>query len=133
MILRQPEHLTQLYTTDSLVLTCVIELIPEVDKHVAISSKWSGHSSLTDNDRRVITSNLQGDQLEYRTSVRFRSLKSSDSGSYTCSAIVRPQYSESENVFESPLGSEGMNISIGKYTVTYFGSKYHRVHCLLQS
>ena len=124
MILRQPEHLTQLYTTDSLVLTCVIELIPEVDTHVAISSKWSGHSSLTDNERRVISSNLEGDQLEYRTSVRFSSLKSSDSGSYTCSAIVRPQSdSESENVFGSPLGSEGFNISIGEYTVTLFWFK----------
>ena len=77
-ILRVPEHPLVLFTTDSLVLNCVIELIPEVDSYIAISSKWSGHSSLTDS-ARVIVADLEGGQLTYNTSFTF---KSSDSGSY---------------------------------------------------
>ena len=90
-IRRAPLHPAQLFTTDSLALTCVIELIPEVDSYVTINSQWRGHSSLTDRERRVIVSDLEGVKLMYNTSVTFSTLKSSDSGSYLCSASVLPQ------------------------------------------
>ena len=90
-ILRAPEHSVQLFTTDSLVLTCVIELIPEVDSYVAVNSQWRGHSAFTDSERRVMVSELDGLNLKYNTSVTFNTLKSTDSGSYTCSATVGPQ------------------------------------------
>ena len=68
-ILRAPEHSVQLFTTDSLVLTCVIELIPEADSYVAVNFQWRGHSSLTDSGRRVMVSELEGVHLKYNTSV----------------------------------------------------------------
>ena len=111
-ILRVPEHPLVLFTTNSLVLNCVIQLIPEVDSYVTISSQWSGHSSLTDSARRVIVADLEGVQLTYNTSVTFTTLKSSDSGSYVCSATVGP-LSDSMNLIASPLNSEEVRISVG--------------------
>ncbi|CAI8020956.1 hypothetical protein GBAR_LOCUS12479 [Geodia barretti] len=110
-ILRAPEHPVQLFTNDSLVLTCVIELIPDVDSYVAINSQWRGHSSLTDSERRVIVSDLEGVQLFYNTSVTFSALKSSDSGSYTCSATVSPIEPES-HLMQSHLVEETITISV---------------------
>ena len=116
-ILRDPEVPDQLLTTDSLVLTCVIELIPEVDSFVTISSQWRGHSSLTDRERRVIVSDLQGVQLVYNTSVTFSTLKSSDSGSYVCSATVSPDVSDSQSqLIESSVGVNTIIISVGMCT-----------------
>ena len=112
-IFRDPEYPVQLFTSHSLVLTCVIELIPEVDSYVTISSRWSGHTSLTDSERRVIVSDLEGIQLMYNTSVTFSSLKSSDNGSYTCSAFISPQ-PESEHLIGSPVSEESIDISVGK-------------------
>ena len=111
-ILRAPEHPVQLFTTDSLVLTCVIELIPEVDSYVTINSQWRGHSALTDRERRVIVSDLEGVQLVYNTSVTFSTLKSSDSGSYICSASVIPQ-GRNSNLRQSHLTKETITISVG--------------------
>ena len=112
-ILRTPEHPVQLFTTDSLVLTCLIELIPEVDSYVTISSRWTGHSSLTDTDRRVIVSELEGVHLMYNTSVTFSTLKSTDSGSYTCSAAVSPQ-EQNNHLISSSRTEEAITISVGK-------------------
>ena len=111
-ILRAPEHPVQLFTTDSLVLTCVIELIPEVDSYVTINSQWRGHSSLTDSERRVMVSELEGLHLKYNTSVTFSTLRSSDSGSYICSAAVTPQESNS-NLIQSNQAQGTISISVG--------------------
>ena len=111
-ILRVPEHPLVLFTTDSLVLNCVIELIPEVDSYIAISSQWSGHSSLRDSAERVIVADLEGGQLTYNTSVTFNTLKSSDSGSYMCSATINP-IAESMNVIGSPRNEEVIKFSVG--------------------
>ena len=125
-IFRVPEHPLVLFTTDSLVLYCVIELIPEVDSHVTISSQWSGHSSLTDSARRVIIADLEGTQLTYNTSVTFNTLKSSDSGSYVCSATVGQQ---SESMSGSPLNEETITISIGmSLNHTASTSMYNHLH-----
>ena len=99
------------------MLTCVIELIPEVDSFVTLTSQWRGHSSLTDSERRVIVSDLEGVQLVYNTSVTFSTLKSSDSGSYVCSATVSPDGSDSKShLIESPVGVNTIIISVGMCT-----------------
>ena len=110
--MRVPEHPVQLFTTNQLILRCVVELIPEVDSLVAINSQWSGHSALTD-ERRVIVSDVEGIQLVYETSVTFSSLKSSDSGSYVCSANVSPHPSLSGQLIESSRNEQTINIVVG--------------------
>ena len=115
-ILRDPEPPTQLFSSLSLVLTCVIELIPEVDSYVTVNSRWSGHSTLTDRDRRVIVSDLQGVQLMYNTSVTISEMKSSDSGSYVCSASINPLPGP-RSLIGSPHVEKTITISVGRELV----------------
>ena len=89
-ILRDLEPPIQLSSSHSLVLTCVTQLIPEVDSYITVDSRWSGHSSLTNRERRVIVSDLRGVQLMYNTSVTISEMKWSDSGFYVCSASSSP-------------------------------------------
>ena len=112
-IIRDPEHPVELFTTNHLILTCVIELIPQVDSLVTINSQWSGHSSLTDSERRVIVSELQGVRLVHETSVTFSSLKTNDSGSYVCLANVSSQPSMSGQVVASSRSVQTINIAVG--------------------
>ena len=117
-IIRDPEHPVELFTTNHLILTCVIELIPQVDSLVTINSQWRGHSSLTDSKRRVIVSELQGVRLVYETSVTFTTLKSSDSGSYVCSANISPQPRMSGQLIESSRSVQIINIAVGGYILS---------------
>ena len=112
-IIRDPFYPVQLFTSDRLTLTCVIQLIPEVDSLVTINSRWSGHSSLTDSQRRVIVSELEGRQLSYESSVTFSTLKTSDSGSYVCSANIVP---EEDNLLASSWASDSLNITVCECT-----------------
>ena len=111
-IFRVPEQPLTLFTTDSLMLNCVIELIPEVDSPVKVSAEWSGHSSLTDGASRVIVAEVEGIQLKHNTSVTFNTLKSGDSGSYVCSATVGP-LSDSMNLVGSLRNEETITILVG--------------------
>ena len=113
-ILRDPDHPVQLFSSHSLVLTCVIQLIPEVDSYVQVDSRWSGHSSLTDRDRRVIISDLRGVQLTYNTSVTISEMRSTDSGSYACSASISPAQ-PTMNLIESLEVEVTITISVGRY------------------
>ena len=118
-ILRDPDHPVQLFSSHSLVLTCVIQLIPEVDSYVQVDSRWSGHSSLTDRERRVIISDLRGVQLTYNTSVTISEMRSSDSGSYVCSASISPAQ-PTMYLTRSPEVEENITISVGKQQHTSF-------------
>ena len=118
-ILRDPVYPVQLFSSHSLVLTCVIEVIPEVDSYISVDSRWSGHSALTDRERRVIVSDLRGIQLTYNTSVTIRELKSSDSGSYVCSASVTPGPNPN-NLIDSSQVEETIRISVGKHYYTIY-------------
>ena len=112
---RSPDHPVQLYTTNHLTLTCVIEIASEVDSPIIVNARWSGHSSLTDRERRVIVSELTGRELIYKSYVTFSTLKSVDSGSYTCSASVSPQANTSDSLIGSQSRSNSLSISVGKF------------------
>ena len=124
-ILRDPVYPVQLFSSHSLVLTCVIELIPEVDSYISVDSRWSGHSALTDRERRVIVSDLRGIQLTYNTSVTIRELKSSDSGSYVCSASVTPGPNPNNLIGRSQV-EETIRISVGTHYYTIYAICLHK-------
>ena len=115
LITREPAFSVRPFTTGSLILTCIIQLVPEVDTPVTVNSQWTGHSSLTNNQGRVIISELEGIHPMYESSVTFSTLKSSDSGSYICSANVSPLSDTCGRVVESSLISQSLQISVGKY------------------
>ena len=110
---RIPDYPIQLFTTNSLVLTCIIEVSDAIDTLVAINTTWSGHSSLFDNRRRVIVSELEGLKPMYETFVTFSSLQSDDSGTYECLANIRPQ--KLGSIVESPWSFESINIRVSKF------------------
>ena len=114
LITREPAHPVRLFTTNSLILTCIIQLVPEVDIPVTINSQWTGHSSLTDNRGRVSVSKLKGLHPLYESTVIFSTLKISDSGSYVCSANVSPQTGFSGSIVESTWSSETLYVSVCK-------------------
>ena len=62
-------------------------------------------------------SELEGRQLSYESSVTFSSLKTSDSGSYVCSANIVP---EEDNLLASPWASEFLNITVCECTEFHF-------------
>ena len=66
----------------------------------------------------MIVSELQGVRLAYETSVTFTTLKSSDSGSYVCSANVSPQPSMSGQIVESSR-DRSINIAVGGCMVLF--------------
>ena len=51
----------------------------------------------------------------YETSVTFSTLKSSDSGSYVCSANVSPLTDLAGGIIESTWSSQSLSISVCKY------------------
>ena len=116
---REPENPLRLYTTDSLTLTCIVEIDPAIDTRVAITSQWSGHSSLTNEGRRVVVSELEGISPSYTSVVTFTTLKSIDSGSYVCSAKVVPDQNPG-TVVESNWSSESITIDVGKLSVVLY-------------
>ena len=103
----------QLYTTDSLTLTCIVEIDPAIDTRVAITSQWSGHPSLTNEGRRVAVSELEGVSPSYTSVVTFTTLKSVDSGSYICSARIVPQENHG-TLLPSNRSSDAVNINVGE-------------------
>ena len=113
LISRVPENPLQLYTTDSLTLTCIVEIDPATDTRVAITSQWSGHSSLTNEGRRVVVSELEGISPSYTSVVTFTTLESIDSASYVCSAKVVHHQNPGTDV-ESNWSSESITIDVGK-------------------
>lgn len=89
-VVHQPNN-TQLFTTDSLDLVCLSNINLFVDVPVQVNVSWSGplgRAVLTDG--RVSVLGVEGAVLEYDSTLRFSSLRSSDSGAYTCTSIATP-------------------------------------------
>ena len=82
-------NITQLFTTQQLNITCHTILHPAVDTAVGVANTWSGPSGVISSDGRDITVvGVAGTDLEFNSAVRFSSLRSSDSGTYTCFSTV---------------------------------------------
>ena len=59
-----------------------------------------------------MVSELEGLHLKYNTSVTFNTLKTTDSGSYTCSATVGPQ-ERNNHLISSSRTADTISISVG--------------------
>ena len=104
---RDPDSSTELYTTDSLVLKCLVELHAAVDTPIAVNTQWS----VTPSAPRVVVSPASG-VPPYPSSIRFSSLKSSDTGTYMCTVQVTSV--GNSNVIASPPTSRSIDISAGE-------------------
>ena len=95
-----------------------------MDTPTDIDFSWYGHFSLEDAPR-VTISNTSGEYRSFNTSVQFTSLKSSDEGTYSFSAHVRPL--DSNYLLPSSFVNDSIDISLSKfttYTITVLLHKY---------
>ena len=104
---RDPDSSTQLYTTDSLVLTCLVELDAAVDTPITVTTQWS----VTPSPPRV-TVVPASRVAPYNSSIHFSSLKSSDTGTYVCTVQVTSV--GNSNVIASLPTSHSIDISAGE-------------------
>ena len=86
-IVSQPNS-TLLYTTQQLNITCFTILHPSVDTAVGVANTWSGPSGVMSSDGHIQVVAVSGNNLEFNSSLYFSSLRSLDSGSYSCFSTV---------------------------------------------
>lgn len=94
-------------------MKCIVQSIPEVDTPVAVYSGWSGHSSLSD-EQRVNISKVHGVHPNYLSTATFSALLFKDTGSYTCWAYVSPFGKDYGHVQKSRNISDIVEIHIRK-------------------
>ena len=112
-IAHQPES-TQLFTTDSLDLICLSNVNLAVDVPVQVNISWLGPlRGAISTDSRVSILGVEGAMLEYDSTLRFSSLRSTDSGTYTCSSIATPKRA-SRYILSSNSVSTVSSVNAGK-------------------
>ena len=79
---------TQLFTTQELNITCHTILHPAVDTLVGVANTWSGPTGVMSSSGHITIIGVTGTYLEFNSTVNFASLRSSDSGTYTCFSTV---------------------------------------------
>ena len=84
-----------LYSGTVFTLTCVVELVPQVDTSVTVLTSWTKNGNTVTNTGRI-TVDSEADEItssEYGSDVVFNPLSNmesgGDDGDYTCSAQVR--------------------------------------------
>ena len=92
---RDPDVSTQLFTTDTLILTCIVQVHSAVDTPIAVNAFWSGNPALSESPR--VTLDPIPTEASYASQVTFASLKSSDTADYVCSVRVISSVEKVEN------------------------------------
>ena len=79
---------TQVFTAQQFNLTCLTLLHPAVDMAVGVANTWSGPSGVMSSGGHITIAAVTGTNLEFNSALQFSSLRSSDSGTYTCFSVV---------------------------------------------
>ena len=111
-IVHRPSDI-QLFTTDNLDLVCLSNIILSVDVPVQVNVSWSGPmGGAIQTDGRITILGVEGAMLEHDSTLRFSSLRSSDSGNYTCISTATPTQT-SRYIITSSSASTVTSISAG--------------------
>ena len=87
-VVRQPDR-TQFFTTESVDLVCLSDINLAVDTPISVDMTWSGSSgNRMQSNGRVSVLGDRGTFTEHDSTLRFSSLRSSDTGTYTCSSVA---------------------------------------------
>ena len=113
-IIHRPSNI-QLFTTDSLDLVCLSDVDLSVDVPVQVNISWSGPmGGAIQTDGRVSILGVEGAELEHDSTLRFSSLRSLDSGNYTCISTATPTRT-SRYIISSSRASTVTSINAGMY------------------
>ena len=106
---------TTVYTTTQLNLTCITLLNSAVDTPMTLTHSWRGPSgSISRYSSRPSVYSVVRVGQEYRSTILFSSsMRSSDSGTYYCSASIRST-SSSSYIVTSRSVQASSSISVGK-------------------
>ena len=86
--MRQPDK-AQFFTTESVDLICLSDISLAVDTPISVDMTWSGSSgNRMRSDGRISVLGDRGTFTEHDSTLRFSSLRSSDTGTYTCTSIA---------------------------------------------
>ena len=87
-MVRQPNR-TQFFTTESVDLVCLSDVNLAVDTPIIVNMTWSGSSgNRMRSDGRISVLGDRGTFTEHDSTLQFSSLRSSDTGTYTCSSVA---------------------------------------------
>ena len=87
-MVRQPDEV-QFFTTESVDLVCLSDINLAVDTPISVDMTWSGSSgNRMQSDGRISVLGDRGTFTEHDTTLRFSSLRSSDTGTYTCMSVA---------------------------------------------
>ena len=78
------------YTGQSLQLKCWTHLNDSIDTSVQIIHTWTGPSGTITTDSRKQVTRISKTQGAYLSSLTFHSLRTSDSGTYSCLSTIQP-------------------------------------------
>ena len=77
-----------LFTSNELNITCVTTVNQAVDTPVQITLQWDGPGGVVSTDNETDVGGVTSSGRDYSSTVFFNSLRSSHSGTYTCSSTV---------------------------------------------
>ncbi len=102
-----------------LQFTCTVELNggTSVDTGVTVSTTWRGPSGVLTSGGRVSVSPPVLDNGRYQSLLKIASLQSSDSGTYTCAAVVSPN--PPSTYVTSAASSHQSSVYVGKHPNNY--------------
>ena len=74
----------------SLELSCIVELVPEVDTGISVIIRWKRHNEQIDSDPRIsVSSAIEVNAFIYQSELQINVLSLSiDNGNYTCDVIL---------------------------------------------
>ena len=77
-----------LFTSNELNITCVTTLNQAVDTPIQVTHQWEGPVGVVSTNSLMSVSSITSSGRDYSSTVFFSSLRSSHSGTYTCSSNV---------------------------------------------
>ncbi len=117
LVHRAPSNST-LQVGTQLDFICTVELNggTSVDTGVTVSTTWRGPSGVLTSDGRVSVSPPVLENGRYESLLRIALIQPSDSGTYTCAAVISPN-PPSTYIITSSISSDQSFLHIGKHTV----------------
>ena len=115
-----------LYAGTVFTLTCEVELLPEVDTSVTISTSWSKDGAELNGSDRISVDSMATDGTITTGTLQFSPLRTSDRGQYTCTGRVAASTVE---VDVSNSGSIVVNVTSTFSPVLCSGIHVHVCMC----
>ena len=121
--MRQPDK-AQFFTTESVDLICLSDISLAVDTPISVDMTWSGSSgNRMRSDGRISVLGDRGTFTEHDSTLRFSSLRSSDTGTYTCTSMASStsRYVVASN---STSAASSVNASMCRYPLHVLYNNY---------